>query len=325
MTAIGVSDTRSLEAKTGKRMKGNTFLLQLLTSAVCLTAGVTMVSPGALLEAFARAKPGALAVVYLLMPLALFSRAWRWAYIIERNKVNVPLTTICRATLIGHAYNLILPASLGDIVRSYYGWRDQGNKEVMLGSAVVDKVVALFTLCLLGIACALVVRAYPLALVTLALTLPIALLLFIPQIVPWNWGASLFKKLSHRDLSVEQLFATFRLDFHTFLGCVAISLIGWGVTNAMYFFAWAAFSQNVSIWYAFAIAPLINLTRVLPISISGLGSADLLIVFLLRSVNVNDSDALMGSMAINVALIALPGLIGAVLMPVGCQQGHPSQ
>ena len=289
-------------------------LVQIFISAIFIAACVRIVSLNSLREAVIRAEPGLLSIVLILMLPAIFIRAWRWWYIIVRKGVRVPLWAMCKATLIGHAYNIFLPASLGDFLRSYYGWREFGNKEVMLASAIVDKVVALFSLCLLGFFCSLAIGTNKLAIITGIITLGLTVLLLWSQIIPWHWGIYLFKKVFRKEMSGNILASTFDLDKQTLLGSIGISLLGWGATNLMYYFSWRAFTENVPIWYSFAVAPLINLMRMLPITISGIGSTDLFIIYLFRPVGMSDSNALMGSMVINAVLIVLPGVIGAGMM-----------
>jgi uncharacterized membrane protein YbhN (UPF0104 family) len=295
--------------------------VQVFLSVICLGAAFSLVSAGDLIATMTQADWSALTLVLLLVPIAVALRAWRWQVIIQRRGVAIPFVPVLKVTLIGQALNLFLPASLGDVARSYYAWREQGKKEIMLATAILDKVVALFTLCVLGLICAVVVKAYAVALVSFVLTLPLVLLLLFPDVIPWKWGCYLFRRLVKRELDGEELARTFRSDRSTLVVSIGISLLGWGVTNLIYYYAWSAFTPNIHLAYAFAVAPLINVMRILPITISGLGSADLLIVFLLGAVGINHSDALMGSLAVNVSLIMLPGMAGAFyLMFSGTQQ-----
>ena len=273
-----------------------------------------MISPEVLGEAIMRGKPRVLAVVLILMPPAIIIRAWRWWYIIVRKEGGIPFWPICKATLIGHAYNIFLPASLGDFVRSYYGWRELGNKEVMLASAIVDKVVALFSLSLIGLGCSVTIGTYQLTLIIGILTVALGILLFFPRIIPWKWGVNLLKKYLHKEMHADRLASTFLLDPGTLLGSIGISLLGWGATNMMYYYSWKAFTENVPLWYSFAVAPLINIMRMLPMTVSGIGSTDMFIVFLFRRVGMPDADAFAGSMVINAVLLILPGVIGAGFM-----------
>ena len=289
-------------------------LLQFIISAAFIAGCIRMVSPQALGDAIHRADRWMLVIVLLLMPPAVLVRAWRWWYIIKRKEGDVPFWPICRATMIGHAYNIFLPASLGDFVRSYYGWRELGNKEVMLASSIVDKVVALFSLCLIGFCCSVAIGSNNLTIITGLLSISLAVLLFFPRLIPWQWGVFLFNRFFHKEMSSDRLTDTFSLDRDTLLGSIGISLLGWLATNLMYYYAWKAFTDTVPLWYSFAVAPLINLMRMLPFTVSGIGSTDLFIVFMFRNVGMTGSDALIGSMVINVVLILLPGLIGAAMM-----------
>lgn len=292
-------------------------IVQVVVSSALIIGCIRMVSLKAVHEALLKANPRMLIIVLLLLPPAILTRAWRWWYIIVRKEGYVPFWPVCKATLIGHAYNIFLPASLGDFVRSYYGWRELGNKEVMLASSIVDKVVALFSLCLIGFISSAAIGTQKLMMITGILTLSLSVLLFLPQIIPWKWGTYFFERLFRKTFSVERLAETFRLDPGTLLGSIGISLLGWAATNLMYFYSWKAFTENVPIWYSFAVAPLINLMRMLPITISGIGSTDIFIVFLFRVVGMQDSDALVGSMVINVVLILIPGIIGSIFLVGG--------
>ncbi len=297
-------------------MKRTYFIIQVLISISCLVIIGIIVKPAETIKTWRQAEPIALFVVFALMPFAVLSRAWRWWYILRQKHIMIPLMTMWRVTFIGMALNLILPGSMGDVARSYYGWRSAGNKEAMLASALLDKVIALFTLCLLGAFCAWLIGSVPLVLLSTLLALPLTLLLLLPKFMPWWLVVFLCRKLLKRDFQVERLQATFKLERRTLLICIIISLIGWLFTNAMYYFACLAFTRSISFGYVYAVAPLINLIRIVPISISGLGPADLLILFLFGLTGLDESTSLMASMTINVALIALPGLIGAILMTV---------
>jgi len=297
---------------------------QLTLSIVLVVVAYRMVPATEVSRALSQARPGPLVLAFLLMPFAVGMRAWRWHYILKRHGLSIPPRVVVRITFIGHAYNLLLPGSLGDIVRSYYGWRDWGNKEVMLTSSVSDKVVALQTLCLLGVPAALAVRQYELAALSGALLLVLSVFLARPEALPWSTLARLFERVTRRQLDVPLMLHGFRMDTRTFLGTVALSLVGWLVTNMMYYLTWLAFSDHVSVLMAFAVAPILNVARMLPITISGIGSVELLSASLLGSA-VGRSEAVMGAVAVNLALVVAPGLIGAYWLMPGLRVLHPGR
>ena len=109
-----------------------------------------MVPMGMLLDSLKGASLLYVSIIAIVMVPAVLARAWRWYYILTRGGVRVSLLPITRATFVGMALNLFLPASAGDLVRSYYGWQRYGHKEAMLASTISDKVVALLSLFILG-------------------------------------------------------------------------------------------------------------------------------------------------------------------------------
>ncbi len=245
---------------------------------------------------------------------AVVARAWRWHFLLIRRGIPVSLASITNATFIGMALNLFLPASAGDVVRSYYGWQQYGHKEEMLATSLSDKVVALFSLFVLGAIGGFLCGDTKLAVLAAALTIPAGIVLLIPVRWLWKMLAVFAKRVLNRDLDVELLLRSFHMNVSTFFGAFSISIVGWMFTNLMYFLAVWAVGARIGMGYTFAIAPLINILRMLPISISGLGSADALMVQLLERAGIAKHFTLAASMIVNLTLIVLPGAIGAVLM-----------
>lgn len=273
-----------------------------------------MVSPEQLADSLKGASYSSIALITAIMVPAVLARAWRWYYLLIRRGIPVSLASITNATFIGMALNLFLPASAGDVVRSYYGWQQYGHKEEMLATSLSDKVVALFSLFLLGAIGGFFSGDTKLALLAAALTVPAGIILLVPVRWLWKMLAVLAKRVLHRNLDVELLLRSFHMSLPTFFGALIISIVGWMITNLMYFLAVWAVGAHIGMGYTFAIAPLINILRMLPISISGLGSADALMVQLLGGVGIEKHLTLAASMIVNLTLIVLPGAIGAVLM-----------
>jgi glycosyltransferase 2 family protein len=290
------------------------FLIQVAGSIACFWWLFRMVSPELLVDSLKKSSYAAVALISVIMVPAVLARAWRWYYLLIRRGIPVSLASITNATFIGMALNLFLPASAGDVVRSYYGWQRYGHKEEMLATSLSDKVLALFSLFLLGAIGGFFSGDTKLALLAAALTVPAGVILLVP--VRWLWKilAVLVKRVLKKDLDVELLLRSFHMSLPTFFGALMISIVGWMITNLMYFLAVWAVGARMGMGFTFAIAPLINILRMLPISISGLGSADALMVQLLGSVGIEKHLTLAASMIVNFTLIVLPGAIGAVLM-----------
>jgi uncharacterized protein (TIRG00374 family) len=278
-----------------------------------------MVSPELLLDSLKRSSYGSIAVITAIMVPAVLARAWRWYYLLTRMGIRVSMKNITSSTFIGMALNLFLPASAGDVVRSYYSWQTYGHKEEMLASSLADKGVALFSLFALGALGGFLSGDTKLALLAALLLVPTGFILFVP--VPWLWKilAGLVKKVLKKDFEVDLLLRSFHMSLSTFCGAMAISILGWMITNLMYYLAVRSVGAHIGIGFTFAIAPMVNILRMLPISISGLGSADALMVQLLGNVGIEKHITLAASMIVNFTLIVLPGAIGAVLMLINAR------
>ncbi len=273
-----------------------------------------MISPELLVDSLARSSFLLVALVTVIMVPAVLARAWRWYFLLVRRGIPVSLTSITNATFIGMALNLFLPASAGDVVRSYYGWQQYGHKEEMLATSLSDKVLALFSLFLLGAVGGIVCGDTKLAFLAAVLAVPTGIILLVPVRWLWKMLALIVKRTLNRNLDVELLEQSFHMSLSTFFGALLISILGWLITNLMYFLAVLAVGARIGMGFTFAIAPLINILRMLPVSISGLGSADALMVQLLEGVGIEKHVTLAASMIVNLTLIVLPGAVGAVLM-----------
>jgi uncharacterized membrane protein YbhN (UPF0104 family) len=259
---------------------------------------------------------------------AVMLRAWRWHYILNRRGIPVSMCSITNATFIGMALNLFLPASAGDVVRSYYSWQTYGHKEEMLASTLADKAVALFSLFVLGAVGGFLCGATKLATMATLLLVPTGLVLIVPVRWLWNFLAILVRAMFKKDLDVDLLLSAFHMRFSTFVGAMYISIAGWMITNLMYYLAVSSVGGHIGMGFTFATAPLINILRMLPVSISGLGSADALMVQLFNSVGIEKQLTLAASMIVNLTLIVLPGAIGSVLLLINLRSfktSHPTE
>lgn len=292
------------------------FLIQALGSLVCFWWLFRMVSPDLLADSLRRSNYVTLSLVTAIMIPAVLARAWRWHYLLARRGVQVPFGSITHATFMGMALNLFLPASAGDVVRSYYGWQRHGHKEAMLASTLADKGVALFSLFLLGALGGLFCGDRKLALLAAVLIIPTGFILLVPVRWLWKVFSVLVRRLLKKEFDVDLLLTSFHMSLSTFVGALTISVIGWMITNLMYYFAVLSVHAHVELSYVFASAPLINIVRMLPVSISGLGSADALMIELFGAVGIENHLTLAASMIINLTLIVLPGVAGAVLMVI---------
>ena len=91
--------------------------------------------------------PGTTLVAFVLTVASAAVSAWRWHRVLRRLGLAVPFSALLGDTLVGTAYNLLLPTSVGgDVVRSVRLGRRIGDPELAWASVVFERVVGLFAL-----------------------------------------------------------------------------------------------------------------------------------------------------------------------------------
>ena len=183
-------------------------IAQIVTSVLIPFLLFNYVGFGALDLALVQAQPSYVLVAFAIMPVAFFPRVFRWGAITNQGEPSASLWDLYQLTLVGVSLNLLLPASLGDIAKSCYGYKHSGLKEEMLSSTLVDKFIALFSIFLLGSAAALSYELRIYAGLSALLCVVFAVLSFAPDLLPW-------------------------------------SLPGWAVTYVMFYLVWLALPVDV--------------------------------------------------------------------------------
>jgi uncharacterized protein (TIRG00374 family) len=91
-----------------------------------------------------------LIVIVLLFPLNYFSRGFRWKYLLKEEKSDVSLYNRFAAYVIGFTMIFIFPARVGEVIRPLFLAQKEGmRKGFVLGTAVVERIFDIFTMCFL--------------------------------------------------------------------------------------------------------------------------------------------------------------------------------
>jgi uncharacterized protein (TIRG00374 family) len=124
--------------------------LGLLISAVCIYLVLRGVDLGQTASLLGGARVQWLGFAVLCFCADLFFRALRWQVLI-RPIHPVPLHRLSAYMLVGYLANNVLPARLGEVVRSHYlGDREGISRSATLGTVVVERVVDIVVLVGIG-------------------------------------------------------------------------------------------------------------------------------------------------------------------------------
>ncbi len=110
-------------------------------SLVAMALALRAVDLGQVLEVLAEAAPQWIAVMLLLNVTDVALRGWRWQRLVRPVAV-VAYVRMLGYQLIGYLANNVLPARLGELVRSHYlGDREGLSRTTALGTVVVERVI----------------------------------------------------------------------------------------------------------------------------------------------------------------------------------------
>lgn len=254
-------------------------------------------------------------VALAIIPFSILIRAWRWMVIINKDGRLVSLNDSYRLTLVGVALNIFLPASSGDIAKSYYGYKWHGIKEEMLSSSIADKLIALLAIFILGSVTSFWLKMYLLSIFSVLCALGLLFVVFYPKIVPWNLLNRIFSFVLKRKLNEEKLNSSFALSTKIKIFTLLISLLAWLISYIQFFIVCKSFSIDISFIYILAVASIINLALLFPFTLNGIGSAEATMVFLFGLINIPPTLAIVVSLVyLQLLNTIIPGLAGTILI-----------
>lgn len=267
-----------------------------------------------LAESFKHVNTTALVLVIILVPINLGLRAFRFSYIINSKRKLISYIDSYGITLAGEALNIILPASTGDFAKAYYGYKKHNIKEEMVSATLLDKITGLLGLLILGTITAWLHGYTVLAIVFCIAGIILAAFTFIPKLIPWQWFTAMQKRMKRGVFDVQKLHRSFASKMSVKIGAVIISIVAWIASYALLYAITQVFNLNISILFLFSVAPLINLSRLLPFVWSGLGVQEGVTTYLFSLAGIAPTFAIVVSLMYTICAIIIPGLFGLFLI-----------
>ena len=308
-------------------MRSGPLLRALVGAAISIAAlwfvlrGVDLARTGDVL-AHADLRWIGLAAVFLSTDLAL--RALRWQRLL-RPIATVRYPAMLGYLLIGYLANNVLPARLGELVRSHYlGDREGISRASALGTVVVERIVdlvavvaiastALLVLSVRGVvASAVLVGAGVAGLFLVALALGI-----VAHRLP---GADRVRVAVERWPQVRKLAGSLQGGLavagrpRTLAEALAVSAFAWTVA----ILAWAAVGQSIglhlSVGQAALIASGVALASAVPAGPSNLGTFELAAVEIGKAIGVPADSAFALALIVHAAILVVTSVGGAVAL-----------
>jgi len=291
------------------------------------------IDPAVLLQHVRQSSPGWIAAAFAWFGLVIALCIVRWHLMLQAQGLQLGLGRSALITLIGVFFNsFMLGSTGGDVVKAYYAARQTRHlKAEAITSVVADRIVGLlglFLLAALSIAWrwreAMADPLVRLPLLTLlgGFALILGLLLLFGQRAWWSRLARfgpLEQLLRHVPAALRRAIVRFYDALHLYQrrgGLLAVTLLCSVAVHSAIAVSAACIGRSLGVevgtGFYFLTIPLINLFSAVPISISGLGVRDQLVVHFFTARGVESSLALALSL-IAFALVLAWSLVGGLV------------
>ncbi len=306
-------------------------VLKLLFSLALLVIVLSQVDLEKFSETLSSLNPAWVFLAFSLQLLSAFPAVQRWSLILRNFEVRVGFLPLLRLALIGNFFNLFLPTGIGgDFIRAFYLSRkvERGVSSI-LTTILLERSSGLCALLLIGTVSSALsdlevsgFRAVYLFLMLLAGYTLINLLLFLPWIhtqldlLLKSWG---FESIAAKLELIYRGLQTLRRDGRALGASLIFSLI---VQIDSILVMWIL-AQAIGVTTPFStflvFIPLINLTLLIPLTISGFGLREGAYLLLFSSLPAEVSITLS---LLNYVVLLLAGLPGALFYTLLKKEEH---
>ncbi len=264
--------------------------------------------------------------VLIIVPIIVL-KALKWNILVSSCGIDQSLTSSISRWVVGFSIGIVTPGRLGDLSRSYY-LKEKTSLGMALTTVVTDRlidVIILFVLTIVGLS--FLFTSYTIG----NILLPV-LLLFIAVLV----GTLAFTKKSVVAFVLKPFFRRFipkrykpklgslfkdfynGIDFmrrkKSFVSLsIIICIVAWIISIFQYYVLSLSMGLGISYSFLFMIAPLTALLDALPISFSGLGTRDVVMIYFFGLIGIAAESAVAFSIMILIVNYMLIGIVGMVL------------
>lgn len=265
----------------------------------------------------------------VMQGIALLIATFRWKVVMEFLNICVPYGKSVIHQLIGTGMALVTPGQLGEFVKVLYH-RNLGFPvpESAL-SVILDRLYDLLMLFFFGfVSLAILFGLSPELITGLIVAGSILGLLIMYYLLnkekAINWFAIVITKICPKPYK-----ETIGRDFHRligyigqlkptfFLACLLLSFGNYAFLTLRFYVLALSVQMDVSFWYVALAVPLIRLVGLLPISISGIGTRDALLIYLFYNVGIPAEKSLA------LSLLGLITILFQALVGVLCWWRYP--
>jgi uncharacterized protein (TIRG00374 family) len=304
--------------------------LGIAISLIAIYVLMQSVDLGQALEVLGTASPVWVALMAILVFLDVATRGARWRAILASIK-QLALRRVVGYTYIGYLANNILPARLGELVRSHALGEGEGvSRTTVLGTVVVERIID--TLIVVTIAATAVVvlsvRGFMTSAVLfgaafvglLVLGLGLAMALHrLPGADRVAAFASRWPRIVALAQRLREGLAVVR-DGRTLVNAIVLSLVAWSISISTYLSGGQAVGVELSIAQGALLASGVALSFIVPAGPGNVGTFELVAVEIAKTFGVDPDSAFAMALLVHAMILGVStvgGVISAIWLRVG--------
>jgi uncharacterized protein (TIRG00374 family) len=259
-----------------------------------------------------------LAVALLIFIFGTLVRAFRWKIIFENNDYRISIFDSLRILVVGLGLNLFLPATSGDIFKSFFAYKWSGVKEQMLSTSIFDKLIAFGSVAIIGICAAFYSNRLNYAGLSSLIIILALIIIWIPTQssksarihIVCGW----LEKLTRRKINFLIVIENMHINKKVLLSAIGLSIIGWFITYLQLYISFIAIGSNVCLVYVFTIAPFLTLIRLFPFAFNGMGADEFAMWYFFKSTGLSLEEVIAAAVLYRIITTIIPGFIGLFVL-----------
>ena len=230
-------------------------------------------------------------VSYLFWALSLFPvipiiKAYRWRIILG-DEINASYFTVLKVLMAGSVFNLFAPSKLGDFSRVYFCKKELTNDtHRIFNSVIVEKICDVLALCLICLVSLNFVNVnYSIKVSILIFSLILFFTILIITSVDFHrfeFLNRLFEKIKLIEIfdDARSLKKEIKYNKVFILKIFTISIFYWYIVLFQIHMFFLMFNLNASFVLVVSLVPIALFIGMIPITVSGIGTRDVALIFL---------------------------------------------
>ncbi|TAK00874.1 MAG: flippase-like domain-containing protein [Chloroflexota bacterium] len=306
---------------TGRIARAAIGIVVSLVAIVLVAGSVDLETTG---EALAAADIEWLPIIAGLIGLDVLVRAIRWQRLLEPIR-HVAFGPVLGALLVGYLANNVLPARLGELLRSHYlGDRERLSRTTTLGTVVVERVIDTAVVVAIAALAIVVLNVRGVVRNAVAVGIAIVILLAAPLAVSIAGhrlpGAERLARRAERwprlALAIGRLRGGLAVAGRprTLVEALGLSVLAWGATLLAFIVAGSAVGLELRVSDAALLSSGVALASAIPSGPGYLGTYELAAVKVAEAIGLAAAPALATAVIVHVAILLVTSIGGLVAL-----------